>query len=244
MKNSDSFKYLGSIISSDGSLDNEIEARISKASQALGRLKHKILKQHNIRLRTKIKVYNAVVLPSLLYGCESWTLYRKQLNQLEKFHQRALRSILGIRWHDRITNLEVFDRSNSTSIETLLIKAQLRWVGHVIRMEDFRMPKRLLYGELASGSRNRGRPKKRFKDWIKTGLPLAGILPQELEAQAADRDSWRRAVHQAGVRHEEAFREKQILQREKRHNNVPNRASFPCPHCNRPVLPELDFTAT
>ena len=233
LANTNCFKYLGSIISSDGTLDKEIDARISKASQALGRLKHKILKQHNIRLQTKLKVYKAVVLPSLLYGCESWTLYRRQLNQLEKFHQRALRSILGIHWQDRITNLEVLERSNSTSIETLLIKAQLRWVGHVIRMEDYRMPKRLLYGELASGTRNRGRPKKRFKDWIKTSLPYADVNPRDLENTANNRDSWRKAVHQAGDSHEAAFRERLTERREKRHNNNPPQAAHPCPHCRK-----------
>ena len=80
LKNVEHFKYLGSTISCDGSLDKEIDAWISKASQASGRLRNKVLSQHNIRLSTKLKVYTAVVLPSLLYGCETWTLYRKHIN--------------------------------------------------------------------------------------------------------------------------------------------------------------------
>ena len=139
------FMYLGSTISCDGSLDKEIATRISKANQALGRLRNRVLNQHNNRLLTKLEVYNAVVLPSLLYGYETWTLYRRHVKKLESFHMRALRSILGIKWQDRITNLEVLDRANSTSIESMLIKAQLRWVGHVIRMEEFRIPRRLMY---------------------------------------------------------------------------------------------------
>ena len=66
---------------------------------------------------------------------------------------RALRSILGMRWQDRITNLEVLDRAECTSIETLLIKAQLQWVGQIIRMDDPRMPRQLLYGELVRVTR-------------------------------------------------------------------------------------------
>ena len=121
----DSFKYLESMISVDGSLDKEIAYRISKASQALGRLRNKLLNHHNVTLATKLKVYRAVVLSSLLYGCETWTVYRRHLKQLERFHQRALRSILGIRWQDRTTNTEVFKRTNCISIEAMLLKSCL-----------------------------------------------------------------------------------------------------------------------
>ena len=75
----DSFKYLGSMISNDGSLDKEISSRISKASQTLGRLRNRLLNHHNVTLATKLKIYRAVVLSSLLYGCETWTVYRRHL---------------------------------------------------------------------------------------------------------------------------------------------------------------------
>ena len=125
LANVEHFKYLGSTISCDGSLDREIETRISKASQALGSLRNRVLSEHNIRLSTKLKVYNAVVLPFLLYGWETWTLYRRYIKKLELFHMQALRSILGIRWQDHITNLEVLNQAESTSIEATIIKAQL-----------------------------------------------------------------------------------------------------------------------
>ena len=64
-------------------------------------------------------MYKAVVLSSLLYGLETRTLYKKHINKLEQFHQRALRSILGIRWQDRVTNIEVLNRSSSQSIESM-----------------------------------------------------------------------------------------------------------------------------
>ena len=71
LANVEHFKYLGSTISCDGSLDREIDNRISKATQASGSLRNRVLSKHNIHVSTKLKVYNAVVLPSLLYGCET-----------------------------------------------------------------------------------------------------------------------------------------------------------------------------
>ena len=47
---------------------------------------------------------------------------------------RALRSILGLRWQDKITNLEILDRAETTRIEAVLLRAQLRLTGHVIRI--------------------------------------------------------------------------------------------------------------
>ena len=75
---------------------------------------------------------------SLLYSCETWALYRRQLKQLERFHMHSLRTILNIKCQDRVSNLQVFDMAESTSIEAMVLKNRLRWVGHVIHMEDNR----------------------------------------------------------------------------------------------------------
>uniref|UniRef100_A0A5F8G576 RNA-directed DNA polymerase n=1 Tax=Monodelphis domestica TaxID=13616 RepID=A0A5F8G576_MONDO len=96
LSNVNTFKYLGSTIANDGSLDHEINARIQKASQALGRLRCKVLQHRGVSTAMKLKVYNAMLLSSLLYGCETWTLYWKHMKQLEQFHQCSLRSIMRI----------------------------------------------------------------------------------------------------------------------------------------------------
>ena len=236
LKTVDSFKYLGSVISSDGSLDSEIAARISKASQALGRLRNRVLNHHNVTLSTKLKVYNAVVLTSLLYGCEAWTVYQRHLKQLEKFHQRALRSILGIKWQDKVTNVEVLERANSVSIEVTLLKSRLRWSGHVIRMDDDRIPKQLLFGELAQGHRNRGRPCKRFKDTLKDNLKWCGVKPTELVRTAQDRLQWRALIRRASASLEEERRYQAQATRERRHRAASTPATttdFQCPVCSR-----------
>ena len=133
-------QYLGSTIAADGSLDNEISSRIHKASRALGRLKVKVLQQKDIRLSTKLKVHRSVLASTQLYGCVKWTTYRRHIKQLEQFHTAAMRMIMGISWQDRVTNQEVLDGAGSPSIESRLLKAQLCWTGHVIRMTDGRVP--------------------------------------------------------------------------------------------------------
>ena len=61
---------------------------------------------------------------------------------------------------------EILEQTGLPSIFTMLRKSQLRWSGHVIKMSDERLPKRLLYGELLTGVRCRGGQKKRFKDTL------------------------------------------------------------------------------
>ena len=63
---------------------------------------------------------------------------------------------MGIKWQDKITNNEVLQRAKMDGIEAMLMRAQLRWVGHVQRMSDNRMPKETFSSELSSGARSRG----------------------------------------------------------------------------------------
>ena len=232
----ESFKYLGSTISADGSLDKEITSRIQKASQALGKLRVKVLQQKGIKLSTKLKVYKAVVLSSLLYGCETWTLYRRHIKQLEQFHQRSLRKIMSICWQDRNTNQEVLDRAESPSIESMLLKAQLRWTGHVVRMDDSRIPRQLMYGELKEGSRKQGRPKLRYKDTLKRNIKWCDIQPRQLEAAAADRPAWRSLTSAATAAFEEDRRQRLAAARDRRHrssSSTVRTTDYCCDTCGR-----------
>ena len=73
LKVTDKFTYLGSTISQNALIDDEISARIGKASGSFGKLTKRLWSERRVRLSTKINVYYAVVLPTLLYGCEAWT---------------------------------------------------------------------------------------------------------------------------------------------------------------------------
>ena len=166
----ETFTYLGSTLSRTATIDAEINNRISKASSAFGRLSEKVWERRAISLETELKVYRAVVLTTLLYGSETWTVYRRHEKILNHFHLRCLRNLLHIRWRDKVPNTEVLQRANFPSITTITRKAQLRWAGHVSRMHDDRIPKQLFYGELCHGKRTVGGQRKRFKDSLKVSL--------------------------------------------------------------------------
>ena len=76
------------------------------------------------------------------------------------------------------------------SVHTLLKLAQLRWTGHVTRMPDERLPKKVLYGERQEGKRSQGGQKKRYKDTFKASLKDFNIPTESWEQAAQDRTKW------------------------------------------------------
>ena len=89
----DKFCYLGSFFANTTNSESDITARLSKASSALGRLTKRLWDDHGIRLDTKVTVYKAAVLTVLLYGFETWVLYRRHVAKLDQFQMRCLQPI-------------------------------------------------------------------------------------------------------------------------------------------------------
>ena len=69
------FVYLGSTITDNLSLDNELNKRIGKAAMTLSRLTKRVWSNKKLSDNTKVNVYNACVISTLLYGSESWTMH-------------------------------------------------------------------------------------------------------------------------------------------------------------------------
>ena len=78
-----------------------------------------------------------------------------------------------------MTNIEIPHRAGSISIEAIILKTQLRWVGYVTCMDDQRLPKHLLFGELCSGRR------KHFKDCVKANVAQAEKVKLQTESWCA-----------------------------------------------------------
>ena len=234
LKNVDTFKYLGSCINSVANLDDEVLCRISRASQAFGRLHTRVWHERGISIKTKLSVYRAVVLPSLLYGCETWTCYRRHTKKLDQFHLRCLRKVLRVSWKKHVPNQEILRSAELTGIEAMLNQAQLRWSGHVTRMDDSRLPKQLFHGELSTGKRHKGGQRKRYKDVLKSTLKACNIPVDEWQALAQDRPAWRAATRK-GTKHFERSRLQSLDdKRSARKNRVPNPSTaVPCQLCGK-----------
>ena len=249
LKAADKFVYLGSTLSRSANIDEEVSYRIARASAAFGRLSEKVWERRGISLQTKLQVYHAVVLPSLLYACETWTVYSRHARQLNSFHLRCLRNLLHIRWQDKVPDTEVLERAEMESVYAMLKRSQLRWAGHVCRMSDDRLPKRLLYGELKEGKRSHGGQRKRFKDTLKGSLKHCGINPDNWEEAAQDRAAWRALVHSGVARYEEKRVEEQIWKRQQRKSRASTTSqpgsppALTCLHCGRQFRARIGLTS-
>ena len=216
----DNFVYLGSTLARDTSLDAEVNHRIHKATKAFGSLEDRVWSDRSITIRTKINVYQSCVLTSLLYSSETWTFYRRHIKALERVHQKFLRHILNIKWQSHTPDSSVLERAGSSSVEKIVIKNQLRWAGHLVRMDDDRLPKRLFYGELPIGKRPRNRPKKRFRDCLKDSLKAVNINISDWELAAKDRCTWRASIHNGCNNFEKERLEKSKIKRAVRKGNL------------------------
>ena len=230
----DTFTYLGSKISSNLSLDAELNARIGKAASTMAKLSKRVWENKKLTINTKVKVYNACVLSTLLYGSEAWTLYSSQERKLHTFYMRCLRRLLGITWQDRIRNEDILERAGARSMGCILKQKRLRWLGHICRMEDGRIPKDLLFGELASGARPTGRPSLRFKDICKRDLKDCNIDPANLQTTTSDRNKWRLLTKQGCRQSEERKTSARRKKKEEKKQTVSRPENqFACTRCGR-----------
>ena len=123
-----SFKYLGAVVSDDGSKP-EVLSRI-QATAALTKLKP-IWRDNNISLESKVKLMHSFVISIFLYACESWTLTAELEKRTQAFEMRCYRRLLNISYKDHVTNEEVCRKIQAAIGEydellTLVKKRKLR----------------------------------------------------------------------------------------------------------------------
>ena len=136
-----------------------------------------------------------IILPVVLYGCETWSLTLREEHRLRVFENRVLRRIFGPK-RDRVTrewrklhDEELNDLYCSPNIVRVIKSRRMRWAGHVARMEEGRGVHKVLVGK-PEGKRPLGRPRRRWEDNIKMDLEGVGRGCGHWMELAQDRDRW------------------------------------------------------
>jgi hypothetical protein len=135
--NVDSFKYLGSVITSHGSDRKEVQARIEQSLRVF-KSHGSIWKDRRLGIGLKVRLYKARVLSVLLYGSESWRFTATILKNLRGFTSRCYNYMT--RKHDA----KFSDAINSIDVIWYIDKRRWQWLGHVLRMSNDRNPHRAL----------------------------------------------------------------------------------------------------
>ena len=142
----------------------------------------------------KIKIYRTIIIPVVLYGCETWSLTLREETKLRVFENKVLRRIFGPRrdevtgdWR-RLHNEELNVLYSSPNIVRVIKWRRLRWAGHVARMDVEPGVYRVLVGK-PEGRSPLGRPRCRWLNNIRMDLQEVGCGHVDWIRLAQDRDS-------------------------------------------------------
>jgi hypothetical protein len=127
---------------------------------------------------TKIRLYKKLIRPVGTYGAETWTMTKKEEEGLFIFERKIFRRIFGPKYEDgerkSRTNRELEELSKGGIIVKLKKRQRLSWLGHLKRMEEDKIPKKMFTQEL-EGTRRRGRPRKGWRGEVERGLQVLGV---------------------------------------------------------------------
>jgi len=156
---------------------DEIKSRL-KSGNACYHSVQNLLSSSLLSKNIKIKIYRTIILPVVLYGCETWSLTLREERRLRVFENRVLR-IFGPK-RDEVTeewrklrNEELNNLYSSPSIVRVIKSRRMRWAGYVARMGEGRDVYRVLVGK-PEGRRPLGRPRRRWEDNIRMDLRAVG----------------------------------------------------------------------
>ena len=123
----------------DGGCDRDVVHRLNEGYRARGALKS-VMSNRRLRIKAKKCLYEGVIVPTPLYGAETWGMRRKKVNVLE---MKCLRTLVGVSQMDGVRNEEVCRRAGiDRELASRVDQRVLRWFGHVERMDEYCMARR------------------------------------------------------------------------------------------------------
>jgi hypothetical protein len=181
-------------------IQKEIKRRLNSGNACYLSVQN-LLSSRLLSTNLKIRLYKTIILPVVLYGCETWSLMLRKEHRLRMFENRVLRSIFGPK-RDEVTGEwrkfhteELCDLYSSSSIIRIIkSRRMMRWAGHVVRMDEKRNAYRLLVGK-PEGKRPLGRPRRRWVNNIRMDLGEVEWSDVYWSGLAQDRKRWRALVN-------------------------------------------------
>ena len=150
-----------------------------------------VLKSRDITLPTKVRLVKAMVIPVVMYGCESWTVKKAERQRIDAFELWCWRRLLRVPWTARGSNQSILKEINpGCSLEGLMLKLTLQYFGHLMRRTDSFEKTPML--RKIEGRGRRGQQRMRCLDGItdSTDMGLGG-----LRQLVMDREAWHAEVH-------------------------------------------------
>ena len=146
------FIFWGSKITADGDCSHEIKRHLLLGRKVMSNL-DSILKSRDITLTTKVRLVRAMVFPTVMNGCESWTVKKAERQSIDVFELWCWRRLLRSPWTARRSNQFILKEiSPGISLEGMMIKLKLQCFGHLMRRVDS-LEKTLMLGGIGSGRR-------------------------------------------------------------------------------------------
>ena len=126
----------GSKITADGDCNHEIKRRLLLRRKVMTNLDG-ILKSRDITLPTKVRLVKAMVIPVIMYRCESWTVKKAEHQRIDAFELWCWRRLLRVPWIARRSNESILKEiSPGCFLEGLMLKLKLQYFGHLMRRAD------------------------------------------------------------------------------------------------------------